>query len=126
MRKTTKQLLVHEIADWHHRGLIDADTRKRLSTPYEQPGQLLSSVLQWLGIGAVLLIGMAVLGGVSLFSESVMVGAMLFFCAGVGLWWVARAHGPRSGSTNAGHRSGDPDHRPDPYRRKPAAGLFGQ
>ena len=41
---------------------IDADTPARLSTPYEQPGQLLSSVLQWLGIGAVLLIGMAVLG----------------------------------------------------------------
>ncbi|WP_338523831.1 hypothetical protein NUH87_29685 [Pseudomonas batumici] len=87
MRKTTKQLLVHEIADWHHRGLIDADARKRLSAPYEQPGHLLSSVLQWLGIGAVLLIGMAVLGGMSLLSQSVMVGAVLFFLAGAGLWW---------------------------------------
>jgi len=87
MRKTTKQLLVHEIADWHHRGLIDAEARKRLSAPYEQPGQLLSNVLQWLGIGAVLLIGMAVLGGLSLFSQSVTVGAMLFFFAGAGLWW---------------------------------------
>lgn len=88
MRKTTQQLMVHEIADWQHRGLIDLQTQERLSAPYQRPGQLLSTVLQWLGIGAVLLIGMAILGGVSLLSESVTLGAVLFFIAGGVLWWV--------------------------------------
>lgn len=88
MRKTTQQLMVHEIADWQHRGLINPQTQERLSAPYRRPGQLLSTVLQWLGIGAVLLIGMAILGGVSFLSESVTLGVVLFFVAGVLLWWV--------------------------------------
>ncbi len=62
MRKTTQQLMVQNIADWQHRGLIDQQTQERLSAPYQRPDQLLSTVLQWLGIGAVLLIGMAILG----------------------------------------------------------------
>jgi len=88
MRKTTQQLLVHEIADWHHRGLIDAETRQRLSALYQRPGHLLSTVLQWLGIGAVLLVGLATLGGLSLISQSAVVGALLFFIAGASLWAI--------------------------------------
>ncbi|WP_448105627.1 hypothetical protein [Pseudomonas lini] len=88
MRKTTKQLMVHEIADWQHRGLIDRQTQERLSAPYQRPGQLLSTVLQWLGIGAMLLIGMTILGGVSLLGQSVILGVVLFFVAGVVLWWI--------------------------------------
>ncbi|MDU8358890.1 hypothetical protein [Pseudomonas syringae group sp. J309-1] len=88
MRKTTQQLMVQNIADWQHRGLIDQQTQERLSAPYRRPNQLLSTVLQWLGIGAVLLIGMAILGGVSYLSESVALGVVLFSIAGVTLWWV--------------------------------------
>ncbi|WDG78626.1 hypothetical protein PUP68_14765 [Pseudomonas chlororaphis] len=88
MRKTTQQMLLHEIADWRHRGLIDAEAQQRLGALYERPEHRLSTVLQWLGIGAVLLIGMAVLGGVGLLAESVLVGAVLFFAAGVGLWLI--------------------------------------
>ncbi|RMT59267.1 hypothetical protein ALP29_01715 [Pseudomonas syringae pv. avii] len=87
MSKSTRQLMLDEIADWQRRGLIDGATRQRLSAPYQRPGQLLSTVLQWLGIGSVLLIGMAVLGGVSYLSESVTLGVLLFFTAGAGLWW---------------------------------------
>lgn len=88
MRQTTQQLMLDEIAGWQHRGLIDPSTQERLSAPYQRPGQLLSTVLQWLGIGAVLLIGMAILGGVSLLSESLFLGVALFFIAGVLLWWI--------------------------------------
>ncbi|CAI8785625.1 DUF2157 domain-containing protein [Pseudomonas chlororaphis] len=88
MRKTTQQMLLHEIADWRHRGLIDAEAQQRLGALYERPEHRLSTVLQWLGIGAVLLIGMAVLGGIGLLAESVLVGAVLFFAAGVGLWLI--------------------------------------
>lgn len=88
MTKTMQQLMLQEIADWQHRGLIDPQTRERLSAPYQRPGQLLSTVLQWLGIGAVLLTGMAILGGVSLLSESITLGVVLFFIAGGVLWWI--------------------------------------
>lgn len=88
MRKATQQLLLQEIADWRHRGLIDAPLQHRLGALYERPENRLSIVLQWLGIGAVILIGMAVLGGVSLLSESLLVGAVLFFAAGAGLWLI--------------------------------------
>jgi hypothetical protein len=88
MRTTTQQLLLHEIADWHHRGLIDAEAQQRLSAPYQRQGYILSTALQWLGIGAVLLIGMAVLGGLSMLSQSVLVGSVLFFVAGTGLWFI--------------------------------------
>ncbi|NVZ69295.1 hypothetical protein [Pseudomonas costantinii] len=88
MRKATQELMLREIADWQHRGLIDTQTQERLGAPYRRPGQLLSTVLQWLGIGAVLLIGAAILGGVSVLSESVTLGTVLFFIAGGGLWWV--------------------------------------
>ncbi|AZF02724.1 hypothetical protein C4J95_5310 [Pseudomonas orientalis] len=80
--------MVREIADWQHRGLIDRQTRARLSAPYQRPGQRLSTVLQWLGITAVLLIGMTILGGASLLSESVTFGVALFFITGGLLWWV--------------------------------------
>lgn len=88
MRKTTQQLMLHDIASWQHRGLIDQQTQERLSAPYQRPDQLLSTVLQWLGIGAVLLIGMAILAGVSYLSESATLGVVLFFIAGGTLWWV--------------------------------------
>lgn len=88
MKQTTQQRMLHEIADWQHRGLIDRTTQQHLSAPYQRPGQLLSTVLQWLGIGAVILVGMAILTGVSLLSDSVVVGALLFFIAGVVLWWA--------------------------------------
>ncbi|WP_439854778.1 hypothetical protein [Pseudomonas yamanorum] len=88
MSKTTQQLMVHEIASWQHRGLIDRQTQERLSEPYQRPGQLLSTVLQWLAIGAVLVIGIAILGGVSLLSQSIILGVVLFFIAGGVLWWI--------------------------------------
>lgn len=88
MRKTTQHLMAHEIASWQHRGLIDQQTQERLSAPYQRPSQLLSIALQWLGIGAALLIGMAIVGGVSFLSESVTLGVVLFFIAGGVLWWI--------------------------------------
>lgn len=88
MRETTKQLMVHHIAAWQHQGLIDLQTQERLSAPYQRPNQLLSTVLKWLGIGAVLLIGMAILEGVNYLSGSAALGAVLFFIAGATLWWV--------------------------------------
>lgn len=88
MRTTTKQLMIHEIAGWQQRGLIDRSTQVRLSEPYQRPGQGLSTVLQWLGIGAVLLMGMAILGSLGLVSQSIIVAALLLFLAGVVLWWI--------------------------------------
>lgn len=88
MKSAIQELMLHEIADWQQRGLIDRPTQQRLSTPYQRPGQRLATALQWLGIGAVLLIGMAVLGGVSYLSESVAFGVGLFLIAGVVLWWI--------------------------------------
>ena len=96
MTKTTQQLMLNDIAAWQHQGLIDPHTQERLSAPYQRPNQLLSTVLQWLGIGAVLLMGMAILGGVSYLSESAALGVVLFFTAGGALWWVGvrLAHDP--------------------------------
>ncbi|MHA6575450.1 hypothetical protein [Pseudomonas yamanorum] len=95
MRKTIQQLLLQEIASWQHRGLIDRQTQDHLSAPYRRPGQLLSTVLQWLGVGAVLLMGMAVLDSVGLLiqlTRSLIISAVLFFsqawsCGGAGCAW---------------------------------------
>ncbi|PWK28761.1 DUF2157 domain-containing protein [Pseudomonas sp. OV226] len=88
MKNTTPQMMIYEIADWHHQGLIDRQTQDLLSAPYQRPNQLLSTALQWLAIGALLLIGMAILGGVGLLSESFLLAAVLCFISGGVLWWM--------------------------------------
>lgn len=91
MRAANRILMAREIADWHHSGLIDANTASALEPRYDRQGQMLAAALKWLGLFAIFQLGLSVLSFIAVMSESEAVGAILLAAASAGtLWWGIR------------------------------------
>lgn len=87
MRSTLRLHLAREVADWHHQGLIDAALAEQLARRYGRRGDFGAALLKWLGLLAVLLLGLSVLALVATVTESLLVGALLSGAASVAMWW---------------------------------------
>lgn len=86
MLPTTRELLTHQVTDWHQQGLIDRPLLETLLARYATHGQFLATLLKWLGLFAIFQLGLAVLAFIAMMSESALVAAMLLGGIGVGLW----------------------------------------
>jgi hypothetical protein len=97
MRPNTRNLLTQEVAAWHHQGLIDRSLFETLLPRYETRGRFLAVLLKWLGLFAILQLGLAVLAFIAIMSESALIAAVLLVAVGAGLWYfgVRMATDPR-------------------------------
>jgi uncharacterized membrane protein len=87
MRQATARLLAAESADWLHRGLIDLALADRLGRRYDRRGAAMASLVTWLGLFAMLLLGGAVLSTIGYMAQSAAVGVVLLGAVSVGLWF---------------------------------------
>ncbi|WP_114239925.1 DUF2157 domain-containing protein [Dyella sp. C9] len=88
MKKATSELLAQESADWHHRGLIDAELFNRLGQRYDRKGAASRGLIAWLGLAAAFLLGMAILTAVGLMMNSPVAGGVLLLIVAGGLWYA--------------------------------------
>jgi len=88
MRKQLAEKLANEVADWGHRGLIDADLESVLQTRYASDRALGRILLRWLGFLAVLLLASSALGfiGVMMGEASLYLAPPLLAVAAAVLW----------------------------------------
>ncbi|MBK7542103.1 MAG: hypothetical protein IPN66_18190 [Candidatus Competibacteraceae bacterium] len=97
MRAVTHDLLSREATDWHQQGLIDRPLLDLLLQRYARRGEFLATLLKWLGIFAILQLGLAVLASIAFLLNSAFVAAALLGATSVGLWYggVRLATDPR-------------------------------
>lgn len=97
MSAAVRNLLRREAVAWHQAGLIDRPLLELLFQRYAPRGGFLAGLLKWLGVFAVLQLGLAVLALIALWTQSAAVGALLLAAVGMGLWWsgVRLATNPR-------------------------------
>ena len=62
MRSATKRRIAQEVLNWRHDGVISAELAELLAVRYDTGASMMSTSLRWLGIFAVVLLGMSVLG----------------------------------------------------------------
>lgn len=86
MRQSTAQLLARESADWHHRGLIDRVLADQLGRRYDRRGAAFATLIAWLGLAAIFLLGMAVLTAIGMLTGSPAVGGVMLGAVALGLW----------------------------------------
>jgi hypothetical protein len=87
MRKSSQETMVEAVADWRHRGLIGAEQQASLTKRYDTPNSLVRVLLQWLGLCAIFLIGMGILGLIGMMSGSMGLGAALLGVAAAVCWF---------------------------------------
>lgn len=61
VNRSRAEVLARESADWFHRGLISAETSKRLAERYDRNSAFLAVLGRWLGIFAIIFLGGSVL-----------------------------------------------------------------
>ncbi|MEM7503225.1 MAG: hypothetical protein AAF417_14325 [Pseudomonadota bacterium] len=83
MRKAVAKKLVDEVAEWGHAGLIDGELLATLNGRYDSDMTMGRVLLRWLGFFAVFLLGMSVLGFVSLALGDVMLYLAPLLLAGL-------------------------------------------
>ena len=86
MRAITREVLTREITSWHQQGLIDRSLLETLLPRYESQGRFLTALLKWIGLFALLQLGLAVLAAIAALAESALLAAVLLGGVGVGLW----------------------------------------
>ena len=77
MRSHYKEQLAREVADWHHGGQISSKQRDALLLRYDSHGAAFAGLLKWLGIFAMLLLGMSVIGFLVAMAQSKFGGALI-------------------------------------------------
>lgn len=87
MRHVTHDLLVREATGWHQQGLIDRSLLDVMVERHAQRGDILTTLLKWLGLFAILQLGLAVLAFIALMSKSAGVAALLLGGVSAGLWY---------------------------------------
>lgn len=97
MRAVTHDLLSREATDWHQQGLIDRPLFDLLLQRYARRGEILATLLKWLGLFAIFQLGLAVLASVALLANSATLAATLLALTSAGLWYggVRMATNPR-------------------------------
>lgn len=97
MRSVTHDLLSREATDWHQQGLIDRPLLDLLLQRYARRGEILATLLKWLGIFAILQLGLAVLASIAFLLKSALLAAVLLGAVSLGLWYggVRLATDPR-------------------------------
>lgn len=97
MRPVTHDLMSREAIDWHQQGLIDRPLLDLLLQRYAQRGEVLTTLLKWLGLFAIFQLGLAVLASVAFLANSATVAATLLALTSAGLWYggVRMATDPR-------------------------------
>lgn len=97
MRTVTQQLLLYEATAWHQQGLIDRPLLELLRQRYAQRSEYLATILKWLGLFAILQLGLAVLAFIALWAQSAAVATLLLGGVSAGLWYggVRLATDPR-------------------------------
>lgn len=107
MRNIVAEKLTDQISDWGHRGLISNELSGVLKTRYSTDVTLGRILLRWLGFLAVYMLGMSilgtismVLGSVALFLAPFAIGAMAWFLwvKGVQMATHPEQHYPTSGA----------------------------
>ena len=105
MSAVVRNLLRREAVAWHQAGRIDRPLLELLLQRYAARGGFLAGLLKWLGVFAVLQLGLAVLALIALWTQSATVGALLLAGVGIGSWWSGvrlatdpRQHYPHTGA----------------------------
>src|SRR5450432_873181 len=88
MKQSSKEIMMSAVADWRHRGLIDGALQTTLATRYDTPNSFSKALLQWLGLGAIFLLGLGVFGLIAVLSGSPGVAAVLMGIGAVATWRV--------------------------------------
>lgn len=88
MRKVVAEKVANEIAEWGHRGLIDAELLTQLQERYSIDISMGSVLLRWLGFFAVTLLAMSVLGliGMSMGKAAQYLAPFILGALAAGLW----------------------------------------
>lgn len=97
MRSVTHDLLAREATDWHQQGLIDRALLELLLQRYGRRGEWLAALLKWLGLFAIVQLGLAVLAFIAVFANSAALATGLLGAVSVSLWYggVRLATDPR-------------------------------
>jgi len=97
MRHATHDLLVREATGWHQQGLIDRSLLDVLLERHAQRGELLATLLKWLGLFAIFQLGLAVLAFIALMAKSAGIATLLLGGVSAVLWYfgVRMATDPR-------------------------------
>ncbi len=91
MRAAYREQLAKEVADWHHSGIITADQREQLLQRYDRHGAASAGLIRWLGIFAMIFLGMAVIGFLAAMAQSRVGGALLLAAIAAGtIYWGIR------------------------------------
>lgn len=97
MRQKNAALLAREAADWQHRGLIEPPLAATLAGRYDHTSQFVATVIKWLGLIGVLLVGMAIMAGIGLATDSLAADAVMLGIVAVAVWYGGvhlTRHGP--------------------------------
>ncbi|HCK81533.1 MAG TPA: hypothetical protein PK880_04420 [Candidatus Competibacter sp.] len=88
MRAVTHDLLSREATDWHQQGVIDRPLLDLLLQRYARRGEFLTALLKWLGVFAILQLGLAVLASIAFLLQSATVATLILGAISMGLWYV--------------------------------------
>jgi len=77
--------MAEEVSQWHQRGLIDRATKEQLDERYDARGLGFVTLLKWLGVYALSMLGSAVLAFIGQMIASALVGAIALAGATYGL-----------------------------------------
>ncbi len=88
MKLSFQDIMLRAVADWRHRGLIGAEQQAILSKRYEVAGSFGKALLQWLGLAAIFLLGLGILGLIGVLSGSLGVGVVLLGGAAAACWFA--------------------------------------
>ena len=84
MKQAVQQQLAIEVQDWYHVGIIDASMRDTLMQRYDRHGAFLRALVKWLGLYAMLTLGGALAGFLSVLVASKTGGAIIL----LGFTWL--------------------------------------
>ena len=88
MKLSSQDVMLRAVADWRHRGLIGAEQQALFSKRYEVANSFGKALLQWLGLAAIFLLGLGILGLLGILSGSLGVGVVLLGGAAAVCWWA--------------------------------------
>ncbi len=91
MDKALRKQLESEVADWHNGGEISSEQRVALLARYSIESAPLTTMIRWLGIFAMICVGMSLLALLAAASGSLALGAGVM----AGLSWLALSQGIR-------------------------------
>ena len=76
MKQSSRQAIAREVADWHQRGLIGQELMATLSARYDRRGAMLTSLLKWLGLFAIAMLGTSLLAVFGAMFQSPVLGSL--------------------------------------------------